>query len=112
EPVAAVRGAALDSSQLTSSVSGSQVTFATGSLGPGAHTLTATLVDAAGNAGTMRLRFTIVRVAHAELVVQLGQATMTTRGVRTVFLVPLSVSTRASVRATLYGPTGRKLRTL
>ena len=112
EPVADVRGATLDDSAATGEISGASVTFSTGPLGAGQHSLTGTFVDAAGNTGAFALHFTIRAEAKAAFVVQVGKPKAPLQGKQRVFLVPVSLSAPATVRATLLSPTGRKLRTI
>ncbi len=114
EPIASVLGATLDGSATTGQITGSNVTFSTSSLGAGAHTLTGSLVDAAGNTGAFSVQFTVHVKAQAKLILSVKKPTTKTksRGSKRVFLVGLSLSTPARVQATLLGPTGRRLRTL
>jgi hypothetical protein len=113
EPVASVQ-ATLDGSSATPAISGSNVNFSTSSLGAGAHTLTGSLVDAAGNTGAFALHFTVHVKAQATLILKVKKPTTKTkaRGNKRVFLVGVSLSTPARVQATLLSPTGRRMRTL
>ena len=114
EPVASVQGATLDGSSATSQISGSNVTFPTSSLGGGAHVLTGSFVDAAGNTGAFSVHFTVKVEAHATLIMRVNKPKTKTksRGSKRVFVVGLALSTPARVQATLFGPTGKRLRTL
>jgi methionine-rich copper-binding protein CopC len=114
EPVASVRDAKLDGSAAAATISGANVTFATASLGAGLHSLTGTLVDAAGNTGAFSLGFTVEVEAHAALLLEVNKPITRTksRGSKRLFLVGLSLSRPARVRATLVSPSGRRLRTL
>jgi len=112
EPVAAVQGATLDGSAATGQVSGSSATFSTKALGAGAHVLAGSLLDAAGNAGSFSVRFTIRVKAHATLILRVNRPKTGVRGKTRVFSVPLTLSTAAHVQATLLSPSGRPLRTL
>jgi methionine-rich copper-binding protein CopC len=114
EPVASVQGATLDRSGATAQISGSNVTFSTSSLGAGAHALTGSLVDSAGNTGAFSLHFTVEIKAHATLILHVSKprTQMQSRGSKRVFLVSVSLSTPARVKATLLSPTGKRLRTL
>jgi methionine-rich copper-binding protein CopC len=110
EPVA-VRAPVFDGAPITPEISGTRITFATGSLGQGPHELSGTLEDAAGNSTPFRLSFTIKVEAHLTLVLGLGKPSTTTRGKQQVFVVPVTLSAPATVQTTLLGPTGRRLRT-
>ncbi len=114
EPVASVQGAALDGSPATAAISASNVSFATSSLAVGAHALTGSFVDAAGNTGAFSLHFTVKVKADAPLVMKVAKPTTktTSRGNKRVFVVRLSLSEPAHVQATLLSPGGRRLRTL
>jgi hypothetical protein len=112
EPIASVPGATLDGSAATGQISGTDVTFSTGSLGAGAHALNGSLVDAAGNTGAFSVHFTVHVKAHAQLILQVKKPKAKPLGRKRVFLVPVSLSTPARVQATLLSPTGRRLRTL
>jgi methionine-rich copper-binding protein CopC len=111
EPVASVQGASLDGSTAAGDVSGANVTFSAGALDAGSHTLTGTFVDAAGNSGAFSLHFTIRVQAQAVFVLTVKKPKAKASGSKRVFLVPLSLSAPAAVQATLFSPTGRKLRT-
>jgi hypothetical protein len=111
EAVAAVRGATLDGGGATPEIAGAQVTFATGTLAAGEHTLTGSLEDAAGNSSPFQVRFTVqAATSPATLTLQLGKPRSTKRGKNQVFSIPVTVSTRARVRVTLLSPRGRRLR--
>ena len=112
EPVASTQGVTLDGSPAAGQIADTKVTFATGSLAPGRHELTGTLVDAAGNAGAFQLAFTVEVEAKTALKLQVGKPKAKTRGNQKIFSVPLSLSVPATVEATLLSPTGRKLRTI
>ena len=112
EPVASTQGVTLDGSPAAGQIAETKVTFATGSLAPGRHELTGTLVDAAGNAGAFQLAFTVEVEAKTALKLQVGKPKAKTRGNQKIFSVPLSLSVPATVEATLLSPTGRKLRTI
>jgi len=114
EPVASVQGATLDGSAATGQITGSTITFSTSSLGAGAHALTGSLVDAAGNTGAFSVNFTVHVKAGSTLIMSVKKPTTRTlsRGRKRLFLVGLSLSTPARVQATLLSPTGRRLRTL
>ncbi len=112
EPVAATRGILLDGNPVVGDIVGSKITFSTGSLKPGRHELTGSLVDAAGNTGAFELAFTVQVKAQAVLVVQLGKPTTKTRGGQKLFSVPLNLSAPARIEATLVAPSGRTLRTV
>jgi hypothetical protein len=111
EPVAAVHAATLDGAVATPEIAGAQVTFATGTLGAGEHTLTGSLEDAAGNGSAFRVRFS-VRAAPAPtaLTLRLGTPSSLKRGRNQVFTVPVMLSTPARVQVTLLSPRGRRLR--
>ena len=112
EPVASIQGASLDGAAATATISGSTVTFSTGPLGAGEHALTGSLVDAAGNNGSFSVHFRIVVEAHAMVVLRVNRPNALSHGTQRVFVVPLVLSAPAAVKATLFSPTGRKLRTL
>jgi methionine-rich copper-binding protein CopC len=111
EAVAAVQGATLDGNPATGEISGSQVTFSLSTVGLGEHTLTGTLVDAAGNTGTFRVSFTVKVVGNAALVVKVEKPIVKANAANRVFIIPVSLSAPAKVKATLLSPSGKKLRT-
>jgi hypothetical protein len=112
EAVASTRDVSLDGNAAAGVVADSTVTFQTGSLGPGSHTLTGILVDAAGNAGAFELAFTVKVEAQAMFELRLGKPKARTQGDQKLFSVPLRLSAPARVKATLLSPTGRKVRTV
>jgi hypothetical protein len=112
EPLSAARGVLLDGNPAAGDVAGSQVTFSTGTLQPGRHALTGSLVDAAGNAGAFEVAFTVKVEAHVTLMLGVGKPKTRTRGSQKVFSVPVELSIPARIQATLITPTGRKLRTV
>jgi methionine-rich copper-binding protein CopC len=109
EPVS-VRAPVFDGAAITPEISGTRLTFATGSLGQGPHELSGTLEDAVGNTTPFRLGFTIKVEAHVTLVLSLGKPSSTKRGKQQVFVVPVTLSAPATVQTTLLSPTGRRLR--
>lgn len=110
EPLSAVRGVTVDGRAVAGQISGTKVTFATGNLGPGPHFLSGTLVDAAGNEGVFEVGFAVQPEASVVLQLQVGRPKTTARGNLKLFMVPVTISTAAKVDATLFSPTGRKLR--
>ena len=112
EPVASVQGATLDGSSASSQISGANVTFRTSSLGAGAHALTGSFVDAAGNTGAFSIHFTVNVKAQATLILRVNKPKTKSHGSKRIFVVGLSLSTPARVHATLLSPTGKRLRTL
>ena len=111
EAVAAVRGATLDGAVTTPEIAGTRVTFATGSLALGDHTLVGSIEDAAGNASGFRVQFSVRAAAATALVMQIGKPTSTKRGRNQIFSLRVTLSAPAKVQLTLLSPTGRRLRT-
>jgi hypothetical protein len=113
ETVAAVRSATLDGAVATPEIAGARVTFATGTLASGEHTLLGSLEDAAGNASGFRVKFSVraAIAAPTPLALGIGKVTSVKRGRNQIFSVPVTLSTPARVKVTLLGPTGRRLRT-
>ena len=111
EAVAAVRGATLDGAVTTPEIAGTRVTFATGSLAPGDHTLVGSIEDAAGNASGFRVSFSVRAAAPTALTLKIGKPTSTKRGRNQIFSIRVTLSAPARVQLTLLSPTGRRLRT-
>ncbi len=111
EAVAAVRGATLDGAVTTPEIAGTRVTFATGSLALGDHTLVGSIEDAAGNASGFRVQFSVRAAAPTALALQIGKPTSTKRGRNQIFSLRVTLSAPARVQLTLLSPTGRRLRT-
>ena len=111
EAVAAVRGATLDGAVTTPEIAGTRVTFATGSLAVGDHTLVGSIEDAAGNASGFRVKFSVRAAASTALALQIGKPTSTKRGRNQIFSIRVTLSAPARVQLTLLSPTGRRLRT-
>jgi hypothetical protein len=111
ETVAAVRGATLDGAATTPEIADTRVTFATGTLGLGDHTLVGTIEDAAGNSSSFRVKFSVRAAAATTFVLRIGKLTSAKRGRNQVFSVPVTLSASARVKVTLLSPTGRRLRT-
>jgi hypothetical protein len=102
----------LDGAGATPETASAQVTFATGTLVAGEHTLTGSLEDAAGNSSAFRVRFTVRGTpAPTSLALLLGKAGSSKRGRNQVFTIPVTISTPARVQVTLLSPRGRRLRT-
>jgi methionine-rich copper-binding protein CopC len=112
EPVAALQGATLDGNPATGEISGAVVKFSSGPLDQGEHTLSGTLVDAAGNTGNFAVHFTVRVNAHATLILKVGKPSMKAKAKNRAFVIPLTLSVPASVSATLFSPKNKKLRTL
>jgi methionine-rich copper-binding protein CopC len=110
EPVV-VRAPVLDGAAIAPEISGTRLTFATGSLPQGRHELSGTLEDAVGNSTAFRLGFTIKVEARVTLALGLGSPRSAQSGKQQVFTVPITLSGPATVQTTLLSPTGRKLRT-
>ncbi len=111
EAVAAVRGATLDGAVTTPEIAGTRVTFATGSLALGDHTLVGSIEDAAGNASSFRVQFSVRAAAPTALAMQIGKPTSIKRGRNQIFSLRVTLSAPARVQLTLLSPTGRRLRT-
>ncbi len=111
EAVAAVRGATLDGAVTTPEIAGTRVTFATGSLAVGDHTLVGSIEDAAGNASGFRVRFSVRAAAPTAFTLKIGKPTSTKRGRNQIFSLRVTLSAPARVQLTLLSPTGRRLRT-
>jgi large repetitive protein len=110
EPVV-VRSPVFDGAAIAPEISGTRLTFATGSLGQGPHQLSGTLEDAVGNSTAFRLGFTIKVEAHVTLVLGVGSVRSTRSGKQQIFVVPVTLSAPATVQTTLLSPIGRKLGT-
>jgi hypothetical protein len=111
EAVAAVRGATLDGAVTTPEIAGTRVTFATGTLGLGDHTLVGSIEDAAGNSSGFRVKFSVRAGAPTTLAIQIGKPRSAKRGRHQIFSIRVTLSAPARVQVTLLSPTGRRLRT-
>ncbi|HYZ93199.1 MAG TPA: Ig-like domain-containing protein, partial [Actinomycetota bacterium] len=107
-----VQAATFDGAGISPEVSGTRITFATGSLGGGAHELSGTLEDAVGNSAPFRLRFTIEVEAHVTLALAVNRPSSSAHGKQQLFVVPITLSAPATVETTLLSPTGRRLKTV
>jgi methionine-rich copper-binding protein CopC len=107
-----VQAATFDGAGISPEVSGTHITFATGSLGGGAHELSGTLEDAVGNSAPFRLRFTIEVEAHVTLALAVNRPSSSAHGKQQLFVVPITLSAPATVETTLLSPTGRRLETV